>query len=155
MRGEGTVAIPSPSVKVVVLTQTKRTERKIVGGIKIRTVTASDHSLQCPTHNAPKHVTDVIEDNSLYRLRRNAGRRLINTARQLRDSKNTAQEWNRWHGSSTLKPKQDEHCTYKRNIVGRSRNHCCRGKPITVTYCDCVSVALITQHAKYMRRIIS
>jgi hypothetical protein len=49
-------------------------------------------------------------------------------------------------------------CKYKRrpNIEGRSRNHYCRGKAITITYSysECVSVALVIQHAKRMRRII-
>ena len=36
----------------------------------------------------------------------------------------------------------------------RSCNHCCSGKEISVTYFQCVSVALIIQHAKRMRRII-
>jgi hypothetical protein len=35
-----------------------------------------------------------------------------------------------------------------------SRNHCCRGKAISITYSECVSVALVIQHAKRMRRII-
>ena len=43
---------------------------------------------------------------------------------------------------------------YKRNIDARSRNHCCRGKAISITYSECVSVALVIQHAKRMRRII-
>jgi hypothetical protein len=38
--------------------------------------------------------------------------------------------------------------------VARSRNHCCRGKVINITYSACVSVALLIQHAKRMRRII-
>jgi hypothetical protein len=42
----------------------------------------------------------------------------------------------------------------KRNIEARSRNHCCRGKAISITYSECVSVALVIQHAKRMRRII-
>jgi len=41
----------------------------------------------------------------------------------------------------------------ERNSEARSRNHCCLGKPITITYSLCVSVALVTQHAKRMRRI--
>jgi hypothetical protein len=49
---------------------------------------------------------------------------------------------------------QDRQCTYKRNIEARSRNHCCRVKAIIITYSECVSVALVTQHAKRMRRII-
>jgi hypothetical protein len=36
----------------------------------------------------------------------------------------------------------------------RSRNHCCRGKAISITYSEDVSVALGMQHAKSMRRII-
>jgi hypothetical protein len=36
----------------------------------------------------------------------------------------------------------------------RSRNHYYRGKAINITYSECVSVALVIQHAKRMRRII-
>jgi hypothetical protein len=43
---------------------------------------------------------------------------------------------------------------YKPNIETRSRNHNCRGKAITITYSERVSVALSTQHAKRMRPII-
>jgi hypothetical protein len=49
---------------------------------------------------------------------------------------------------------QDRQCAYKRNIEARSRNHCCRGKAINITYSECVSVALVVQHAMRMRRII-
>jgi hypothetical protein len=52
------------------------------------------------------------------------------------------------------KLRQDRQCTYKGNIEERSRNHCCRGKAISITYSECVFVALIIQHAKGMRRII-
>jgi CBS domain containing-hemolysin-like protein len=34
----------------------------------------------------------------------------------------------------------------------RSRNHCCRGKAISITYSE--RVALVIQHAKRMRRIL-
>jgi hypothetical protein len=50
--------------------------------------------------------------------------------------------------------KQDRQYTYKRNIHARSPNHCCLGKAISITYCECVSVALVIQHTKRMRRII-
>ena len=43
---------------------------------------------------------------------------------------------------------------YKRNIEARSRNHCCRGKAISITYSACVFVALVIQCARRMRRII-
>ena len=54
------------------------------------------------------------------------------------------------------KQKEDRQCTYKCNVEARSRNHSCRGKAISITYSECVfvSVALVTQHAKRMRRII-
>jgi hypothetical protein len=42
----------------------------------------------------------------------------------------------------------------KRNIEMRSRNHCCSGKPIRVTYSECESLALVIQHAKPMHCII-
>jgi hypothetical protein len=41
-----------------------------------------------------------------------------------------------------------------RNTEARSRNHCCSGKAISITFSGCVSVVLVTQHAKRMRRII-
>jgi hypothetical protein len=41
-----------------------------------------------------------------------------------------------------------------RNVEARSRNHCCCGKAISITYSECVSVALVIQHSKHMRRII-
>jgi hypothetical protein len=41
-----------------------------------------------------------------------------------------------------------------RNIEARSRTNCYRGKAITITYSEWVSIALITQHAQRMRRIV-
>jgi hypothetical protein len=41
----------------------------------------------------------------------------------------------------------------KRNIVARSRNHCYRVKAISITYCECVFLSLVIQHAKRMRHI--
>jgi len=40
----------------------------------------------------------------------------------------------------------------QRNTIARSRKHWCRGTAIRITYSECVSVALLTQHAKRMRR---
>jgi hypothetical protein len=37
---------------------------------------------------------------------------------------------------------------YKRNILARSRNHCGSGKGITITYSECVSVALLSSAAR-------
>jgi hypothetical protein len=36
----------------------------------------------------------------------------------------------------------------------RSRNNCCSGKAISITYSECVSVALVIQHVKRMRLIL-
>ena len=44
-------------------------------------------------------------------------------------------------------------CTYN-NTNARSRNHFCRRKPISITYSECVFVALVIQHAKRKRHII-
>jgi hypothetical protein len=42
----------------------------------------------------------------------------------------------------------------QRNIEVRSQNHSLRGKAISITYSECVTVALVIQHAKRMCRII-
>ena len=49
--------------------------------------------------------------------------------------------------------RQDMQCSYKRNIETRSHNHCCSGKVISITHSECVSVALVIQHAMRMRHI--
>ena len=40
------------------------------------------------------------------------------------------------------------------NIEVRSCNHCCSGKAINITYSECVSVALVIQHAKCICHIV-
>jgi hypothetical protein len=47
----------------------------------------------------------------------------------------------------------DRHCAYKRNIEAHSRNHWCRGKVISITYSECVFVALVIEDALRMRSI--
>jgi hypothetical protein len=37
---------------------------------------------------------------------------------------------------------QDRQCSYKRKIDARSPNHCCRGKTLSITHSECVSVFL-------------
>jgi hypothetical protein len=37
---------------------------------------------------------------------------------------------------------------YKHNIGACSCNHCCCGKAVSMTYFECVSIALDIQHAK-------
>ena len=49
---------------------------------------------------------------------------------------------------------QDGQCMYQCNIEACLRNHCCHGKTISIKYSECVSVALVIQHAKRMCRII-
>jgi hypothetical protein len=43
---------------------------------------------------------------------------------------------------------------YERNIEARSCNSCCNGKAISITHSECVSVDLVTQHAKRTRCLI-
>jgi hypothetical protein len=40
------------------------------------------------------------------------------------------------------------------NTEARSRNHCCRGNAVIISWSECVSVALVIQHARRMRRTI-
>ena len=44
---------------------------------------------------------------------------------------------------------KNRQCMYKHNNGARSHNHCCRWKAITIQYYECVSVALVIQHAPY------
>jgi len=58
------------------------------------------------------------------------------------------------HCKSCLLQENTRQAMYvQRNIEARSLNHFCPGK-IIVAYFKCVSVALVIQHAKRMRRII-
>jgi len=50
--------------------------------------------------------------------------------------------------------RQDRQSTYKDNNGARSRNHCCRGREISIAYSVCVFVALVIQQPLRMRRII-
>jgi len=38
-----------------------------------------------------------------------------------------------------------------RDIEASSCNHCCCGEAVSVSYCECVSVVVITPHAKYIK----
>jgi hypothetical protein len=38
---------------------------------------------------------------------------------------------------------QDRQFTYNRNIEARSRNHCCNGKALRITYSESMFVALV------------
>jgi nitrogenase molybdenum-iron protein alpha/beta subunit len=40
------------------------------------------------------------------------------------------------------------------NTEERLCNNCCHGKTISITYSECMSVALVIQHAKHMCHII-
>ena len=59
--------------------------------------------------------------------------------------------------TESLNNKTDRHtmyCTYKRNIEAHARSLCCHRKAVNITCFECVSVALVIQHAMRMRRSI-
>ena len=41
-----------------------------------------------------------------------------------------------------------------RNMALLLHNHCCHGKAMSITYPECVSVALVSQHVTRMRRVM-
>ena len=49
---------------------------------------------------------------------------------------------------------KDRQCTYERNILARSCNHCCRGKAVSIAYSESVFVTLVVQCAMRIRLII-
>jgi hypothetical protein len=55
---------------------------------------------------------------------------------------------------ATMSNEEDKQYMYTRNTEARSRNHYCLQKAISITYFECVSVALAIQHAKRMRSIV-
>jgi hypothetical protein len=62
-------------------------------------------------------------------------------------------ELSNWQRFQSHTVKQERHYTY--NVkMRRSPHHFCRGKAISITYSECVFVALIIRHAMSMRRII-
>jgi hypothetical protein len=59
------------------------------------------------------------------------------------------------HLLSYTSPRLTDIGTYKRNIEARSRKNCYHAEAICITYSECVSVALVIQHAKRMLRVMS
>ena len=51
--------------------------------------------------------------------------------------------------------KKDRQCMYKHNNGVCLCYHCSSGKAISITYSECVSVALVIQHATYMHHIVT
>jgi hypothetical protein len=61
------------------------------------------------------------------------------------------QTWSREVKRNPVLNETDSVCI---TFEARSRNHCCRGKSISIAYSECVFVAVVIQHAKRMFRII-
>jgi hypothetical protein len=49
---------------------------------------------------------------------------------------------------------QDRKCGYLCNLEVGLHNHCCHGKAISIKYSECVSTALVIQHARCMCCIV-
>jgi len=66
----------------------------------------------------------------------------------------TASEYPNRNECAPYKSKQEMQCMYKHNIKVRPCNICCCGKAVPITYSECVSVALVIQHAVCIYHII-
>jgi len=53
------------------------------------------------------------------------------------------------NGFFSTNHKLDQQCTYQSNIEARSREHCCYGNAMSITYLECVSVALPNMQNAY------
>ena len=51
--------------------------------------------------------------------------------------------------------KKDMQCMHKRNSKAPLCNHSCRKKAVSITYCECVLVALVTVHAMRVHHIVT
>jgi hypothetical protein len=65
----------------------------------------------------------------------------------------TVSEYPNRNECALYKNKQEMQCMYKCNIKVRPCNICCCGEAVPITYSECVSVALVIQHAVCMYRI--
>ena len=62
----------------------------------------------------------------------------------------------RWYKPVAFHRRSTKQATYcKQNIEARPCNHCCGGKPRSITYSECLSVALGIQHATRIRHIVT
>jgi hypothetical protein len=61
-----------------------------------------------------------------------------------------------WHTENITNREYNKYrqSKYKSNIEPRSRNHCCRAKAIPIIYSECLSVALVIQHALRISRVM-
>ena len=86
-------------------------------------------------------------------LRRKIGSRREEVTGELRQQQN--EELQGFKSSiDIIRKNQERQSTCKRNTQARSCNHCCSGNTISITYSECVSVALVIQHAMHMRHIV-
>jgi hypothetical protein len=60
--------------------------------------------------------------------------------------------YNHWFKGNNRNSRQEVY--EERNIEALFRNHCYCGKAVTIKYSECVSVVLVNQHTKHMRRIV-
>jgi len=90
------------------------------------------------------------EYNTAY-LHTKTAEQILSQAMHLNNVGHNIGMLNRKFGITSVKWNKTANTSYN---DARSRKHCCRGKTASIPHSECVSIALVIQHVKRMRRTV-